>query len=62
MLKCTKFPSLPLKPAAEVMVEVKKQWTGTSRVFFPAEEVAGKLSFFPVELLKNLPFPDWGAS
>lgn len=32
--------------AAEGMVEAKKYWTGMGRVFFPAEEVAGQLSFF----------------
>lgn len=55
MPKGTKFPSFPLKAAAEVMAEVKKHWAGTSRVFFPAEEVAGRVSFFPGGILKNFP-------
>jgi len=45
MSKGSRFQSLPLKAAAEVMAEAKKYWTGTGRVF-PAEDVAGQLSFF----------------
>lgn len=57
MPKGTKFPSLPLKAAAEMMVEVKKHWTGTSKVFFPGEEVAGRVSFFPWGDTEEFTFP-----